>query len=97
MNMATETEVKQLTTEDMVRIVEETLDKREGKAKSKSTQDEPKPAFDLDAAAQKIGECIEKALDRHAAKQAEARVKAEREKAEAGKKSAAGPYDFQAE
>jgi 6-phosphogluconate dehydrogenase len=68
----------------VVKIVEEALDKREGKGKSK---DEPKAAFDLDAFAKKIGECIEGALDRHAAKQVEARAKAEKEKAEAEKKA----------
>jgi hypothetical protein len=95
--MATETEVKPLTAEDVVKIVEETLDKREGKGKSK--HDEPKPALDLDALAQKVGECVEGALDRHAAKQAEARAKVEKEKAEAEKKAAEekrkrSPFDF---
>ncbi len=86
--METETEVKPLTAEDVVRIVEETLDKREGKARSKPARSEPEtPAIDVDALAKKVGESVAEALDRHAAKQAEA----EKSAVEKGKGS---PYDF---
>jgi predicted RNA-binding protein with RPS1 domain len=88
--MAMEIEAKSLTAEDVVKIVEETLEKRESKARSKPVHSEPEPVtapvIDVDALARKIGESIATALDRREAKQAEARAKAEAEKAEAEKK-----------
>jgi hypothetical protein len=87
--MATETEVKPLTTEDVVKIVEETLSKRE--RRSTHERELKAEAIDVDALAKKIGESVEAALDRHAAKQAETHAKDEKakaEKAEAEKKTA---------
>jgi hypothetical protein len=98
--MTTETEVKPLTAEEVVKIVEEVLEKRERGTKSRSAQRESEPAtvvLDADELAQKIGRHVEAALDRHAAKQAEARAKAEAEKKPEAEKKAAqrkGFFDF---
>jgi hypothetical protein len=91
--MVMETEAKSLTAEDVVKIVEEILEKRESKARSKPVHSEPEPVtapvIDVDALARKIGEAIATALDQREAKQAEARAKAEAEKAEAEKRQKA--------
>ncbi len=94
--METEVEVKPLTAEDVVRIVEETLDKRESKARSKPARSESEPAIDVDALAKKIGESVAAALDQREAKRAEERAKVEAEKkaAEPKHSKASSPYDF---
>ncbi len=99
--METETEVKELTSEDVVKIVEEVLDKRESRSKSKPAQSEAAASeIDVDVLAKKVGELVAAALDLREAKQAEeaARAKAEAEKKASDQSGSAkkksSPYDF---
>lgn len=73
--MATETKEKMLSAEDVARIVEQVLDEREGEAVKKrrdGLQLEDSELAKMELYAEKIGKAVEAALDRHAAKQAEA-------------------------